>query len=370
MTGITFESRGDTFIINSESEMELLSSAVLNGGRRSAKHIINHTVPKNFNHVNPEVVLTRVAKKLALNVNETTGMMTAAKTSKTTTARRKGIFVAVTAGTSNAAAAGDSPAKYGAGTINTIVVMDGVLDEPAFAGMIQTVTEAKVMALRNLDIRSCASHLPATGTTTDATLIASTARGKRHRYAGTATDIGASVSIVVTDAITKAILDEQGTVAFRPLQERLRDRGITIDDMVSTAMELYIHHPSMGSIKDVRKKLKKIMSNNLNDINISAMFIAGMRAEEDGKAGLIPGITPELFASDPVHLVADELIGMEIAQYIAGSRGLFEYMRFDRKKPGILKNLEPFMDDLVGSFIGGCSSLLYTQLMEGKDGSD
>ena len=69
--------------------------------------------------------------------------------------------------------------------------------------------------------------------------------------------------------------------------------------------------------------------------------------------GLIPGLSEKEYEKDPVHLIADELLGIQIAQYIAGSRALFEFERFDKKKPGILKRLPPIMDDVIGGLIAG-----------------
>ena len=54
-----------------------------------------------------------------------------------------------------------------------------------------------------------------------------------------------------------------------------------------------------------------------------------------------------------MHLIADELLGIQIAQYIAGSRALFEFTRFDKEKPGILTELSPIMDDVIGGLIAG-----------------
>jgi phosphatidylglycerophosphatase A len=47
------------------------------------------------------------------------------------------------------------------------------------------------------------------------------------------------------------------------------------------------------------------------------------------------------------------MLGIQIATYIAGTRALFEFERFDRKKPGILGKLPPFLDDVIGGLISG-----------------
>jgi phosphatidylglycerophosphatase A len=47
-------------------------------------------------------------------------------------------------------------------------------------------------------------------------------------------------------------------------------------------------------------------------------------------------------------LFADEVLGTSIATYIGGSKGVIEFVRYDKQKPGILANLEPFMEDVIG----------------------
>ena len=89
------------------------------------------------------------------------------------------------------------------------------------------------------------------------------------------------------------------------------------------------------------------------DINICALVTAGLYLEEAGQKGLIPGLSEEEYENDPVHFIADELLGIQIAQYIAGSGALFEFERFDKEKPGILKTLPPIMDDVIGGLIAG-----------------
>jgi len=75
--------------------------------------------------------------------------------------------------------------------------------------------------------------------------------------------------------------------------------------------------------------------------------------EEEGQKGKVPGLNKEEYKKDPVHLIADEILGIQIATYIAGSRALFEFERFDKRKPGILKELPPILDDVIGGLISG-----------------
>jgi len=62
-------------------------------------------------------------------------------------------------------------------------------------------------------------------------------------------------------------------------------------------------------------------------------------------------------------LVTDELLGMTIANYTAGVKGIFEFIRFDQAKPGILKKLGPISNDAIGGLIAGASSNMYTNAL-------
>ncbi|MGC8949199.1 MAG: bifunctional adenosylcobinamide hydrolase/alpha-ribazole phosphatase CbiS [Thermoprotei archaeon] len=356
--------KDNTLIIESASEMEVLSSAVFNGGRRKAQYIINHRVSKTFDDPKPALYLKNVIEKLGLPHDSTIGLMTAADVHNASIINEGPVTAIITAGLSNTATAGDDIAVQNIGTINMIIIVNGLLNENAFVDAIITATEAKTVALDQLDIISRVSRKRATGTTTDSIVIACTQQGERYEYAGTATKIGNMIAKSVIKGVLEAIKLQENITSSRPILKRLEERGITLKDLVETGMELYIHHPSMGTIENARKTLEEILIESMNDINVASLIIAGIRIEEEGRKGLIPGLTREEFEKDPVNLVADELIGMAIADYIAGSRGIFEYVRFDRIKPGIIRNLGPFMDDIIGALIGGASSLMYTKLLK------
>lgn len=131
------------------------------------------------------------------------------------------------------------------------------------------------------------------------------------------------------------------------LLQRLESKGITLEKMLDTAMELYI-----GEEKEaVREKLIGLMLRYLNDINVQALLMAALLLEEGFKV-----------EGDPVNLVADELIGINLAEYIGGKMALFNFFYYDTRKPGILAELPPFLDDAIGGFIAGCM----TRLFEGE----
>ena len=114
--------------------------------------------------------------------------------------------------------------------------------------------------------------------------------------------------------------------------------------MLDAAMKLYVG----DNPKEVREKLKSLMLHYLEDINVQALLTAALLLEESFDV-----------KGDPVNLVADELIGINLAEYIGGKMALFNFFYYDTKKPGILKELSPFLDDAIGGFIAGCMTKLF-----------
>jgi alpha-ribazole phosphatase CobZ len=145
-----------------------------------------------------------------------------------------------------------------------------------------------------------------------------------------------------------------------PLLKFLEKKGITMKDLIDTALEFYVPHPGVETKEKAEEMLREEFLDALSDVNVSTLEIAAFRAQEDAEAGLIPGLSQERFQGRP-GLVADELIGLAIATYIAGARGMFEFTRFDQAKPGILKKLGAITNDAIGGLVAGVSSNMYTQ---------
>lgn len=143
------------------------------------------------------------------------------------------------------------------------------------------------------------------------------------------------------------------------LQDYLKDHGIILEDLIDTALELFVPHPGVEDRDKATRILTDEFRDVFTDVNVSCLVIACYRAEDEAKAGRIPNLTIERFMGRP-GLVADELLGMTIASYIAGARGVFEFVRFDQRKPGILAKLGPITNDAIGGLIAGCSSNMYS----------
>lgn len=151
-----------------------------------------------------------------------------------------------------------------------------------------------------------------------------------------------------------------------PLLKYLEEKGIKLEDLIDTALELFVPHPGVETKEKATEILREEFLDALSDVNVSCLEVACFRAEEDAKSGLVPGLSKERFLGRP-GLVADELLGMTIASYVAGARGVFEFIRFDQAKPGILKKLGAIANDAIGGLVAGVSSNMYTQALRSNE---
>ena len=91
------------------------------------------------------------------------------------------------------------------GTINNFLLTNALLDNAALVGSVITMTEAKNVALQELDIRSSfKKDLLATGTGTDQ-VVAVSGRGERCTYVGGHTKIGEMIARATTLSTIEAI---------------------------------------------------------------------------------------------------------------------------------------------------------------------
>src|SRR5205085_8392730 len=74
-------------------------------------------------------------------------------------------------------------------TINTIAVVDADPEPAALVNLVVTLTEVKTDVVRTAGVR-CGDGRPATGTSSDAIVVAATGRGPRCPYGGPLTALG------------------------------------------------------------------------------------------------------------------------------------------------------------------------------------
>jgi alpha-ribazole phosphatase CobZ len=144
-----------------------------------------------------------------------------------------------------------------------------------------------------------------------------------------------------------------------PLLTYLEERGITLQSLIDCALEMYVPHPGIETVEKATEMLKAELLDILSDVNVSMLEVAAFTLQEQAEKGQIPGLTQERFRGRPGP-VTDEILGIAIATYIGGTRGVFEYVRFDQAKPGILKSLGSITNDAIGALVAGASSNMYT----------
>ena len=151
-----------------------------------------------------------------------------------------------------------------------------------------------------------------------------------------------------------------------PLLTYLEDRGISLQSLIESALEMFVPHPGIETQEKATELLTEEFLDILKDVNVSTLIVAAFLSQEEAENGRIPGLSKERFLGRP-GLVADELIGIAIATYIGGSKGMFEFVRFDQAKPGILKKLPPLTNDAIGALVAGASSNVYTRALKSAD---
>jgi adenosylcobinamide hydrolase len=312
---ICVEVKNQTLIIWSKTPLKILSSALLNGGLVEANGIINVQVPEgsgsdksDMHWSGPEDFLVKAARELRLPNEKVVGLMTAAKMKNVMAFNEKyddvALAVFVTAGATVAVTAGEPAASKSShlqkiGTINIIVIVDGNLTEGAMVEIIKTATEAKTVALRELDIRSRFSGDLATGTLTDSVAVGCSKKGEPIQYAGTFTIIGELIGKCVREGVKKAIFKQENISSRRPLVERLSDRCLSLENIISQVSEGKITKEN-PKYKQLQKQLALILS----DDKIAKIIIASLRLDED----LAKGLIPEKNASTINPVVFEEII--------------------------------------------------------------
>jgi alpha-ribazole phosphatase CobZ len=151
-----------------------------------------------------------------------------------------------------------------------------------------------------------------------------------------------------------------------PLLTYLEDKGVSLQSLIESALEMFVPHPGIETQQKATELLTEEFLDILKDVNVSTLIVAAFHAQEEAENGRIPGLSKERFLGRP-GLVADELIGIAIATYIGGSKGMFEFVRFDQAKPGILKKLPPLTNDAIGALVAGVSSNVYTRALKSID---
>jgi iron complex transport system ATP-binding protein len=207
--GVDLAIDAEGVVVKAAMPLAVVSSALVGGGLGVVDAVLNVHVPKGFACVDAVATVAAFAHRRAV-VTPYVGLLTAALTERAETAVvRRGPLSAMaiaTVGLSNRITAGVSPAAAlsAPGTINTIVIVDGDAEPAALVNALMTVTQVTMLALVEAGVKGTDGHV-ATGTSTDAVVIATTQRGARQRFGGPVSELGWVVAQAAGVAVRRGI---------------------------------------------------------------------------------------------------------------------------------------------------------------------
>jgi iron complex transport system ATP-binding protein len=295
--GVKLILKENVLAVLSDAPLTTVSSAFYNGGGiKKTKAILNVEVIKScsdqYLHDNPEAYIIDSSKKFGLRENFV-GMVTAAAVENfALVSKRNGelaVSVIATAADNEgntcnfAESAGEAiELKHIEGTINIIVVIDGNPTESCLVSTLITATEAKMAALRELDIRSRFSGDQATGTVTDAVVAAETGRGAPIVYAGPASELGQLVGYCTRKAVKEAVMKANECMPCRSVLSRLKEMHLPVEKL---ALELAKVKSLGADEKTIAASLARILR---SDPLSASVVLAAVKMAEDVEKGLVP----------------------------------------------------------------------------------
>ncbi|HHY00286.1 MAG TPA: phosphatidylglycerophosphatase A [Methanothermobacter sp.] len=131
--------------------------------------------------------------------------------------------------------------------------------------------------------------------------------------------------------------------------------GVEVPQLVEAGLELL---EGVERTDKLEIFLEKQIRKSLEDINVVVLIVAGIRVEDDLANGRIQGVDVD---DDPAYLFSDEVLGMAIANQIAGTKAIFNFKRYDEAKPGVIGTLGPMLDDVFAGLVAGCMSKLFEE---------
>ena len=253
----------------------------------------------------------------------------------------------------------NSPKGFGDARINLshILYIDKVLSPKDLLKVFKIVTNIKARVLASMalplhisnilntdDFLAVLSNIPQTG---DDSLDINNADYDEVDFEELKIRIEDAVEISIEDAF------RQLDLTFGILDYFVAE-GIQIGDLVDAGMELVDDAEITDELKE---KMKSQIFKSLTDINVITLIVAAMRVEQDLTGNRIR----EINGSDDTCLYADDVLGIAIANQIAGTAATFNFKRYDEAKPGIIYGLPPILDDIFAGLIAGCVSKIFEE---------
>lgn len=204
----------DYVLLRASSPLKVVSSALHNAGFGWYHTFMNRAVNQDYMCENAHEEMEQFIGLRGFKPAMTVGMMTAVAAKHAIIRQYDedglSVVVMVTAGVGNAVDVSKAYLReplFKVGTINTWVILNGILTDESFIQAMMVANEAKVKALADEEITDKVSGTIATGTSTDSVLIAATQQGTVQQYAGSVTTAGRLIGRAVYEATVEALLD-------------------------------------------------------------------------------------------------------------------------------------------------------------------
>ena len=245
-----------------------------------------------------------------------------------------------------------------AGTVNVAAVVEEPLASSAMVDLVRTIAEAKAAAFSDALVR-CETR--AFGTVSDAIAVVKPADlPEEVLFSGSSTRLGR----VVAEAVYRVLVSKAMSEGLEELLRRAT--GLGVEEVLDVFSQAYSKAGVPGlNPMEARKRAEELLREVLGDPNVWSFLIAARELDIHGLSGTIPGVGAEEFAKDPVRLVADEVLGLALALYVAGLKGLFSTYWVERlKERGDLGHgvLGPFEDDVVSALVGSILTRLLDEV--------
>ena len=156
--------------------------------------------------------------------------------------------------------------------------------------------------------------------------------------------ISEAIEITVEDAFKRLKL------SFGVLDYMVSE-GILIGDLVEAGMELL-----EDTDDDTSQKLHTQILKSLSDINVITLIVAAIRIRDDLSFSRIR----ELEGDFDYHYT-DEVLGLAVADEIAGTRARINFHKYKNAKPGIIYGLPEILDDVFAGLVSGCVTKIFEE---------
>lgn len=151
--------------------------------------------------------------------------------------------------------------------------------------------------------------------------------------------ISEAVEISIEDAFEKLNLTTG-------ILDYLVSEGILIGDLVEAGLELIDDVNS-----EMNMKLESEILKSLTDINVIILLDAAIRTQQDLNNNRLREINQESLTG--------EVLGLSIANQIAGTNAMFNFNKYYQLKPGIIYGLASVLDDAFAGLIAGCVTKIF-----------